>query len=375
MKKYIISAAISAMCALSVFAGEFKPELHINPSVRQQGFGGFYTTDVDNFYGIYANPAALGRKRKHALFPSIDAHIAGPLADMLDIKDAIMNQDMAKLGTIIDKNNGLKLGVDVAPLLCFGKISSWGFGWAFNTDVFVKATIPSVTLSDISAGAESVLTMGFGFPIIRTDNHMLSVGATAKGFAQIATAYNGNALEFINKISKDYKSLPAYLTAGFSFDVGAMYTLCNAIDVSVVWYDAFSMAFISQSTFGELKFNFNKNVMLDSRLAAGVAYHLPVAWTNGFISSFKIMADYRNFFVLFKPGMRNPILELSCGTELVLGNILSLRFGMQEMYPAVGVGLSFGVFKLDFSMYGRELGLEPGSAPCLNASLFLGFTY
>ena len=58
MKKIAVIFSIFLLSASVIFAGEFKPELHTNPSVRQQGFGGFYTSDIDNFYGMYANPAA-----------------------------------------------------------------------------------------------------------------------------------------------------------------------------------------------------------------------------------------------------------------------------------------------------------------------------
>ena len=110
-----------------ISAGEFKPSLHTAPSVRQQGFGGFYSTDLDNFYGIYANPAILGLHAKHSLFPSIDVRAAGLLKDSVNIINAVSNKDMEKLGKIINDNNGIQLGMDIAPLLSFGHISNWGF--------------------------------------------------------------------------------------------------------------------------------------------------------------------------------------------------------------------------------------------------------
>ncbi|MGN0739272.1 MAG: hypothetical protein ACI4LX_03785 [Treponema sp.] len=375
MKKFLVLSGALIFFSAMTFAGEFKPSLHTSPSVRQQGFGGFYSTDLDNFYGIYANPAILGLHKKHSLFPSIDVRAAGLLKDSMNIINAVSNKDMEKLGKIIKDNNGIQLGLDVAPLLSFGHISDWGFGWAFNTQMFVNASVPSVTLSDVNAGVESVLRAGYGFSLINTENHCLSIGATAKGFVQVASSYNGSILDFLDKVLSDFNQLPAYFTAGFGFDVGAVYTLANALSVSVVWEDAFTEAFISSGTFGNFSTAMDKTKILDSKLAVGAAFSFPVGWSNGFISSLKVMADYRNIFTMFKTFGRNPILELSCGAELVLGKIFSFRFGMSEMYPAVGVGIGLGAFKLDFAMYGKELGLEPGSSPCLNSSLFIGFTY
>lgn len=375
MKKISIIFTALLLSSAMIFAGEFKPELHTNPSVRQQGFGGFYTSDIDSYYGMYANPAALGRRRGHSLYPAINAHLAGPLQDTFKIVDAFSSMDMTALGSIIEENGGLKLGLNVEPLLSFGHASGWGFGWGFSTQAFMNATVPGIALADMKAGLEAVLTLGFGFPIIRGDHFFLSVGADAKGFFQGATAYNGSLVTLINNITSDPTSMPLYMTAGFSFDAGVFFSIANSLDFSATWHDPFSMAFISEGTFGSPSFEFNITAQLDSRLAAGIAYHLPVAWTRGVITSFKVMADYRNLFALFGQTKRNPILELSAGTELVLGNIVSLRFGLSEMYPAAGIGLKFGTFNLDLALYGKELGLEPGSSPCLNGSLFIGFTY
>lgn len=377
MKKFAVIFSTIILSASVIFAGEFKPELHTSPSVRQQGFGGFYTTDIDNFYGMYANPAALGKRRAHSLFPGLDVQVGGPLKDTFNIINAVSAMDTTALSDIIARNNGLNLDVDVQPLLSFGHVTGFGFGWGFTTQAFVNTTIPGVALTDVDAGVEAVLTLGFAFPIVNTDNFLLSVGATAKGFAQGATTYTGSMTDLVTKLKDDPTSMPLYLSTGFTFDVGVFLSICNTIDVSAVYYNPFSMAFVSEGTIGSPSFDFDtKNIkQLDPRLAAGVAYHIPVAWTNGVITSFKVMADYKNFYTLFQTGKRNPWLELSCGTELVLGNMFAMRFGMAEMLPSAGIGFKFGTFNIDMSLYGRELGLEPGSSPCMNAAVFVGFTY
>lgn len=375
MKK--IFAILIICSAASLFADSFKPSLHISPSVRQQGFGGFYTTDVDNFYGIYANPAMLGKRKKHSLYPGISATVSGPLQDIPDFMKAALNKDVEGLSKSLKKNNGIKLGTHFEPLLSFGHTTEWGFGWAFDTNMFINASIPGLTRSDISLGAESILTAGFAFPIINTDNHLLSVGATAKGFYQIATVFNDGILSVVNKL-KDFNidSIPIYSTLGFGFDFGVYYSLCNFLDFAVVYHDPWSPAWVSKGGVSNIfSFNFDEMKKLEPKLSGGICCHIPIAATRGIISGFRIMADYQNVLTLFKKVGRNPILELSAGTEIVLFNMLSLRVGISEMYPAAGLGLSFGNFKMDFSMYGKELGLEPGSCPNLNAGVFIGVTY
>lgn len=375
MKKITVLLTAFVLSSGLVFAGEFKPELHTIPSVRQQGFGGLYATDVDSFYSLYSNPASLGRRRNHSLFPSIDIHAGGPLKDSLKIADAVTSLDSSVLTQIISDNNGLKLDVDIQPLLSFGHISSWGFGWGFSTQAFVNATVPGIALADVQAGAEAVLTLGFALPVINSDNLLLSVGVTGKGFAQGATGFSGNLMDFLTSVMQDSSGLPLYLSAGFTFDAGVYLSICNTISVGVVYKNPFSMVWVAEGTFGSPSYEFNRVTRLEESVAAGVSYSVPVAWTNGIITSFKLMANYDNVFALFKKDGRNPWLGISAGTELVLGNICSLRFGMSEMLPAAGVGFKLGTFNIDVALYGKELGLEPGSSPCLNGSVFLGFTY
>lgn len=375
MKKIILALFICTTAF--VFADNFKPQLHISPSVRQQGFGGFYTTDVDNFYGIYANPAMLGKHKKHSLFPGLGMTLSGPLQDIPNLLNAISSQDTAALGDILSKNNGIRFGAVYQPFLSMGHTTEIGFGWGLNTSVFLNASIPNLTRSDVKAGAETVLTAGFGFPIIHTDNHLLSIGATAKGFYQMATTFDEGILALATKLqSFNINDLPLYTTVGFGMDVGIYYSICNSLEFAVVYHDPWSPAWVSKGNCGNLiNFNFTTITTLEPKLSAGFCWKVHTERTRGAISSLRIMADYKNFLTLFDKLGRNPWLELNVGAEIVVIDMISLRVGLNELYPAAGIGFSFGKFKIDMSLYGKELGLEPGSCPCLNAAVFIGVTY
>ena len=239
MKKLYSIAAAFIISAGLLSALEYKPALHIQPSVRQQGFGGFYTTDVNDFYGIYANPATLGLGRTHSLFPSIDLHLAGPLADIPRFVRSLKSNDTTVISEIIEKENGFRLSMDLQPFLSFGHITSFGFGWGFSNQLFMKAEVPGITNSNFNLGVESVLTAGYGFSPINTDNHRLSIGVTAKGFFQIAGVMNDGILDVVDTLSDgNLKNIPSYVTTGFSFDAGIFYSLCNMLDVALVVYFA-----------------------------------------------------------------------------------------------------------------------------------------
>lgn len=49
--------------------------------------------------------------------------------------------------------------------------------------------------------------------------------------------------------------------------------------------------------------------------------------------------------------------------------------GIKECYPSAGVGLDLSIVNLDVSIFGSELGLQPGSVPQYNMALSLSFDY
>jgi hypothetical protein len=94
-------------------------------------------------------------------------------------------------------------------------------------------------------------------------------------------------------------------------------------------------------------------------LNLGVAYTLrPISWLG-----FAFMLDYRDLTNLFHADdytRRNPILNLALGTEISILRFLKLRFGLNEMLPAAGLGLVAKAFQFNVAIYGRELSNEPG---------------
>lgn len=375
MKKLILTLTILCLCVFSLSAKDFVFALHDQESVAQLGYGGSYVTDNSTFYEIYSNPALLANSEKHTLLPSLDVRVAGPLEDALDLLQNISDVNQDNLLKLIKENNGLKLGMNLLPLLNFGHVSESGFAWGVANQIYVNAIVPSLLKTDLAVGYEGRFTFGYGFNLISTENHNLAIGATGKAFIQGQLSYNDSPLKIMDAFNS-LKNLPLYVTPGFGFDIGLDYTFHNSLDVGLACKDIFTVAFIknggtklddlSKSTVGT-------PTILQPTIALGVGYNLPVDWTLGLISSFRVMANYNDLVTLFKPLARNPILEFSVGAEATLFHVISARIGLSEMYPAVGLGVRLGKFNMDFSMYGQELGLEPGSSPLMNAALSVGF--
>lgn len=392
MKK-IISILLIICTFAAVFA--YTPRRIEPVETRSEAFGGPYLTDTTSVYGLFSNPAALGLMEAKTLWPPIAAMgLGGPLDKLMKIgsefiknkgpaqnNNASSPQDMTAiagpLGEIIGKS-GLSLGLRIGGPLTFGAVRKH-FGWGFVNTISVDANIFSVSRSDVRGMGGVGFVVGYGYPIDLGAGGVLSVGLSARGMSQIETMYTDGIIDLV--ADSRWQNLPAYLSVGFGLDMGLQYEVFDIFSISAVCQDLYSPVWIQTypkiTEFGKngSKFSYKQ---LDSRLGFGIKADIPLSRiTLGIISEWGVYADYNNIWQFFKKNSlyRNPILELSFGTELVLFKILALRIGVNEMYPAMGLGLNLGKFKMDFSVYGKELGFEPGYNPQLNTGFSMLIKY
>ena len=72
--------------------------------------------------------------------------------------------------------------------------------------------------------------------------------------------------EYYQKIKDDFSSIPAYFSIGYGIDLGAYYSLCNRLDIGFTWHDALTFAHVTESTIGDLKFEFGKAIQIIARI-------------------------------------------------------------------------------------------------------------
>jgi hypothetical protein len=115
--------------------------------------------------------------------------------------------------------------------------------------------------------------------------------------------------------------------------------------------------------------------VVEPRMNIGVSYEL----LNSRAVILTFMADYRDIFNLFKQKdyrSRNPWLNLGMGLEAgFFNNFLSIQLGMNDMLPAAGIGLNLFIFKVAASIYGKELGNDPGVLSTYGLDLGILFRY
>lgn len=384
MKKFILLSIILLLTSFSLVAQEFSYDL-MYPQIRHariDALAGTQITDTSWYYGFLSNPANIGlMDGKKSLISGITLGLGGPIKHLGIIIDAIVNKDedsLIALSQVMSENKGLDMDLVISGPLQFGSVKN-NFGWGFFNQTYLIANIPSINYLEAYAGNESLLRLGIALPI------PLLIGKISIGGAvDLVNRVEGKLASSLVSLLGDTDFnliIPLYTSFGFAADLGLNVKLLNFISLGLVWDDAVIGYFTSKSpnlmegdfdptdSYNDLRFGRKVN------FGASVSVPLINALTLGIITSLDFMLDVNDMIGMIKnaPEDPNPILNVSLGAEAVFQKTISLRLGLHEMYPSMGIGAKFGSFNLDFAIFGRELGLEPGARPQLNLSLSLEF--
>lgn len=389
MKK-IFTILLCLVISVSLFAQE---------DVRSMGMGGNHITDYSNVYITQKNPAGLGFAGKHDLWTNTQIGLSGPLEDFMNIVDKLSNSednqndnlnsydsdnddDSSEIeDAIIDlvkKNNGLATGVNLVGPLQFGFTKN-GFGMLFSEELFVDVNVPSISRGKVNIGLDANLLLGYGHKIDLGISD-LSIGISANLFSRaINIGVDGSLTEIFDKV-EDMDNLPATSMIGYGINAGVQYEFANFLSAGIVWNNILAQTYttdipLDEDSDKEFTFKDARKEKLDPTLAVGFGVKIPTSFTLGIISSWTAYLDHDNILDFFEKDkiVRNPILGLSAGTEVVLFKTIALRLGIHESYPAAGCGIRLAAFHIDAAVFGSELGLEPGAKPQLNAALSISF--
>ena len=384
--KTITLCTVFLFSCVSFFA--YTPRRIEPVDTRSEAFGGPHYTDVSSFYTLFSNPAALAFAENKTLWPPIIAFgTGGPLDKMNKLawkfitKKIDMNDQQALIDNVVDLigDTGFSISERIGGPLTFGAIRN-NFGWGFVNTTSLNLNIFSVSRTDIRAGSGLAFVAGYAFPWDFGKGGTLSIGLSGRVGAQFETEYTQALTELMNGA---FDKIPFYLSFGGGFDIAAQYKI-GAFSIATVWQDVYSpvwtKTYVGLGALQSGKGSRFRHGKPDSKFGFGARFDIPVKdWAGDIVPEWAVYVDYNNIWPLMTKQKiyRNPILELSFGTEVLLFNkVLALRAGVNDMYPAAGVGLHLGKkFKTDFSVFGKELGLEPGSNPQLNAGFSMSIKY
>jgi len=347
-------------------------------SPRLASIGGPHTAIEVGFETLLTNPAALAFVEKETSFGRLAVRVSGPIFDLPALFES--NNMAGDILDMVSKYNGVSLGAQISGPLSFGLVNT-NFGYGVFNRTVTHIFVPSLSLARITAGEEFFITGGYGAKVIGNSRHTLSAGMQMKGFVQVLLHEEDDALTTLTKlVSMNPNNFSTYLVTGFGLDVGLLYRFANQLNVGLICRDVYTPVFWTRYS------NFNHLLKGDSVhraryttilpvLSAGLSWEpvLPESWAT--ISGFSLMLDYRDILAPLQLLHRNPILNIAAGAELELLETVTLRAGIQDTYPSVGLGLDLTLFTLDMAIYGSEVSKEPGRRPMLNLALGLNFVY
>jgi hypothetical protein len=372
MMKKTIAFILVLGCAVTVFAEETRMEMprFEMPTARSNGFGGSHIAYTDNVFALLVNPAAIMRVRQRSFFgtsfslisPQKTLKVAGELAE----------GDMgATLGDLNNPNNPGKIpfgfGLSEFPLSIAYVADGFGFGiW---DRVYVNANLIGTTAEAVAL-ADVVIPVGFAFKILDSDAHDVDMGVTLKIFGRGYGEKMVTVAEVVGDLAKITDDLGVPVIMGGGFDLGFLYRWNIGFSAGITFDDIFTHGGeIARIGGGEAEDGY----YVPFSMNLGVAYDFKIGnfWKTApsFIANTGITAafDWHNFDLLFETEnpylKRNPVLGIGMGLQFSFIDRIKLRFGMNEMLPAFGLGFDLGIFEIDFAYYGKELGNEPGQMP------------
>jgi hypothetical protein len=345
-------------CIPSVSAENIAP--FVMPSARSSGMGGTHAALADDFYSLFTNPAAFVGIEEQFSAAELTLKTYGPIFEILDVvaNDPSSMEDIDISGIVGE--GGFAAGLELGGPLSLGWVGR-GLGLGIFNRLKADASVFGFSLLPELSG-DIILTAGYSFRVLKKTNHIVDAGFLGKGFYRMSIDLESSIFK-IDELANSFEERPISVVLGLGFDLGVKYTFAENFSAAVVCLDAYSPAMVSiydsWNTFKDKgEPTENKYATVLPRLGVGLKYRIRSALLDKYISNFIVMADYRDFLDLASIIPRNPILNVGIGTELVVLDKLSLRFGVSDALPAMGFGLDLTFMQLDFAIYGRELGLD-----------------
>ncbi|MDR1617505.1 MAG: hypothetical protein LBS06_00475 [Treponema sp.] len=349
----------------------------VMPSARASAMGGRHAALADDLYSIFSNPAGFIGVKEEFSAAELTLSSYGPIFEILDlVQENFDSLDDLDISGIVGRG-GFAAGFDVGGPIAIGWVGR-GLGLGvfshFSTNAVVSgATIRPVTSSDI------LMAGGYSFRVLNKGNSVLDLGFLGKGFFRISTESDAPIID-VGGLFDDPLNVPLKTALGMGVDLGIKYTYAETFSAALVCFDPYSPAMVTSYHSASGFFDGDNSsdtdyAVVKPRLDIGFKYRIHSTFLDKYISDFVVLADYHDFLDLAALIPRNPLLNVGLGIELKVLEALSFRVGIYDALPSAGFGLDLKLMQLDCSIYGKELGLDPGIHPVYGLDLGLLFRY
>ena len=386
MKRYFPLFFIILFFSVFPLAADDIPPF-VMPSSRASGFGGIHVAMGDDFSSIFSNPASFAGIKKQLSVAEITVGVYGPVFELLDTAVA----EGGDVTQVINSEN-FTAGFDIGGPISVGLVNN-GFGVGFfNRSVldiktvaassFIPGFVPVPGVIDdfyimIPKAWEEILFVGgYSFRVLDRRNFSFDIGILGKAFYRTMLDLQANADDLYALVG-DAFDMPLQTHFGVGLDLGLRFCIADFLSLGLVYYDVYSPALVTEyASFSDYGGSGTQSyAVVQPRLALGVLYRFKNNFLERYISDIVLMADYRDFFDLFKNQDRNGLLNLTLGIEITMLKILKLRAGMSEILPSGGFGIDMTFLTMDVAVRGKQMGNKPGEKTVFAFDFGLLFRY
>jgi hypothetical protein len=349
------------------------------PSARFAGLGGNHAAMGDNFYSLFTNPASFVGVKEEFSAAEISISTYGPIFELLDLlRNNSGSLDNLDISGIVNAG-GLAMGVDIGGPLSLGWVGR-GLGLGIFNRMKVSAAVSGTKIRPLLFG-DVLVVGGYSFRMVEKGDHLLDLGFLGKGFFRGLLSMGASIFDAASVLD-DPMDQPFNTYLGLGIDLGLRYTFRGNLTLALVCFDAYSPVlatpYDSFSAFRDKKGPAGSGASyaaVKRRLDLGVKYRIRSTFLDRYLTGFTVMADYHDFLDLMEPVFRNPVLNVGLGVEIEMLHVFSLRLGVGDALPCVGLGLDLSFMTLDLAIHGKELGLDPGVQSTYALDISLLFRY
>ncbi|MBN1241603.1 MAG: hypothetical protein JXA15_02725 [Spirochaetales bacterium] len=380
-----VAALLAALPAATLGAEELAP--FTLPSLRSTATGGPHVTPADDFFAIFENPAGFAGQEGELSAALLNLHLAGPVFDMLGLGIGLFQGASFDLSTalssMLDDDGRLYAVLDLGGPVGFGWVGQ-GLGFGVFDRTSLVLNVAGVSAASAALTQEFLLSGGYAFRLPLGGTHTLDLGLQLKGFLRGSVDVSGS-LSAVAAVLGDPATLlgahPVMLASGVGIDAGLIYSwnaagLAFGLAARDAWSPARVAEYVSLDDFmGGAAPAGTSVALVEPDLSVDLVWDPRLAFLERLDLAPRLVLGYKDLLDLFAAIPRNPILQIGAGFELVILDILSLRAGIADALPNLGLAVDLSVFRFGLSVYGTELGLDPGVRTLYNILMSFEFRY
>jgi hypothetical protein len=329
------------------------------PFARNMSLGGGHVGLDGEFSSLFTNPAAfVGVEQQKSISEFV--------IDVIDI-DVVSNvltsdEPLVELSSLLAYR--IEASLDMAGPMAFGRVGN-NHGWGvFNVTrfgmVWDRNDIYNISLT---LTEEFIFACAYGFRLYDGPKSRFDMGLTAKLFVRMG--YNSPPIyvQQLRYILQDLVESPFETQLGAGADIGFRWMLSDSLSFAAVLYDPFSPTWVTQYSrlekIATQEMTVQGSVPVTPRASVGISWKMTSPFWHRYFSGITFSLDYFGLLDNLSERPRDPLLNFNAGLEVRMLEVFTIRGGLRDLLPSVGVGINYTFMNVDIAFYGKELGIEP----------------